>query len=262
MGFPFSLRAGSYLFMFGIMLFFEWLAPYARSRQRKSFRVVFHLGISMVNSGLLYLIMTQPLFAALHFVQIFQMNVTHLLGLGGWGELALTLVAFDFWDYWMHRAFHRVGFMWRFHKAHHSDMEIDVTTAARFHIGELILSGISKCLMILLWGASLWGLVAFDVLLNIASQFHHGNLGIPVGFQDRIEKVIVTPRMHRCHHAIHANCWNTNFSAVLSLWDRLFGSYHWAQSSSELDRVGLLKPSGPETMEIKPFLMTPLRKGE
>jgi sterol desaturase/sphingolipid hydroxylase (fatty acid hydroxylase superfamily) len=75
-----------------------------------------------------------------------------------------------------------------------------------------------------------------------------------------MEKMIVTPRMHRCHHSLHPHCFNTNFSTILSFWDRLFGSYHWARSSHELEKVGLYKISGPETMKIVPFLKTPLLK--
>ena len=254
---PFVLRITIYLSVFGILLFLERFYPYRISDQKKSFRVAFHLGLSLANSIALYFLMTQPLISALSFTQTHQMGLAHLLGLNGWSEIILTVIAFDLWDYWMHRAYHRWGIMWRLHKAHHSDMEIDVTTAARFHIGELILSGVSKGLIILFWGPSLWGLVTFDILLNVAAQFHHSNLGIPFSIQDRIERIFVTPRMHRCHHALHPDCYETNYSAIISFWDRLFRSYHWAREESELTQIGLWKPRGPDTMKLKPFLMTP-----
>jgi sterol desaturase/sphingolipid hydroxylase (fatty acid hydroxylase superfamily) len=254
---PFVARLGAFFSGFGLMLFLERVAPYRLSDQRKSFRVTFHLGISIANSIVLYLIMTQTIFYAVSFAQKYNIGFARLSGLSGWVEIALTVIAFDLWDYWMHRANHRLGFLWRFHRAHHSDMEIDVTTAARFHIGELIFSGISKGLMILFWGPSLGGLVTFDILLNLASQFHHSNLGIPFRIQDGIEKLVVTPRMHHCHHALHPDCYDTNFSTILSFWDRLFGSYHWAREALELAQIGLWKPRGPDTMKLKPFLMTP-----
>jgi sterol desaturase/sphingolipid hydroxylase (fatty acid hydroxylase superfamily) len=245
--------------MFFAMVFFEWLAPFVRSEQKKGFRILFHLGISIANSIVLYLIMTWPILAAIAYAQSHGLGVTHLLGLTGWVEIVVTLFAFDFWDYWMHRANHRVSLFWRFHRAHHSDMEIDVTNAARFHLGELIVSNCSKCLMILVWGPSLAGLVAFDVLLNISSQFHHGNVNLPLWIQDTLEKLIVTPRMHRCHHALHSDCVNTNFATFFSWWDRLFGSYHWARLPSDLRPIGLFKPRGEDTMKLKPFLLTPIR---
>jgi sterol desaturase/sphingolipid hydroxylase (fatty acid hydroxylase superfamily) len=256
--FAFLIRAGAFLGIFFGLLIVERLAPYAPSDQRKSFRVLFHLGISIANSVILYLVMTWPTVIAILYTQRHGVGVARLLGLGGWTEIVATIVLLDIWDYWMHRAFHKVPFMWRFHRAHHGDMELDVTTAARFHIGELILSGCSKCLMILVWGPSLWGLVIFDILLNAASLFHHSNVNIPMALQDKIERLIVTPRMHRCHHALHRDCFNTNFATILSLWDRLFGSYRWSTVKSELELIGLSSPRGDVTMKLKPFLLTPL----
>ena len=144
-------------------------------------------------------------------------------------------------------------FLWRFHRAHHSDMEIDVTTAARFHIGELIFSGISKGLMILFWGPSLWGLVTFDLLLNLASQFHHSNLGIPFRIQDGWKGSSSLRGMHRCHHALHPDCYDTNFSTILSCWDRIFGSYHWARETSELAADRTVETPGTGDHETQTF---------
>jgi sterol desaturase/sphingolipid hydroxylase (fatty acid hydroxylase superfamily) len=257
---PFVARTVAFLSVFGLMLFLEWIVPYCPSDQKKATRVAFHLGISIANSIVLYLIMTQPIFFAVSTAERYDFGLARLLGLNGWIEIILTVIAFDLWDYWMHLANHQLGFLWRFHRAHHSDMEIDVTTAARFHIGELILSGISKGMMILFWGPSLWGLVTFDILLTAASQFHHSNLGIPFQIQDGLEDIIVTPRMHRCHHALHPDCYGNNFSTILSVWDRLFRSYHWAREASEMTQIGLFKPRGPETMELKPFVLTPFSR--
>lgn len=257
MNLPFLFRLLSYFLTFGTMLLLEKAAPYAESGQQKGFRVSFHLGISMANGVLLYLITTWPMFAALSYTQTARSGIRHLMGFDGWNEVIATLVVFDLWEYWMHLANHRIGLLWRFHKAHHSDMEVDVTTASRFHIGELIISGLSKSMMILVWGPSLWGLVIFDILVTAASQFHHSNVNIPFGVQDALEKIVVTPKMHRRHHALCKGCLDTNFSTILSLWDRLFRSYRLADEKLELEKIGLLKPRGQETMQIRAFLMTP-----
>ena len=256
----FILRVGSYFAAFASLLFFERLAPFVASTQRKSSRVIFHLSLGVVNSIVLYAIMAWPIYLTWSFAQSNKLGLSHLLGLTGWVEIALAVIALDFWNYWMHRAYHGIGFLWRFHKAHHSDMELDVTTASRFHIGELIISNCIKCLAILAWGPSFWGLVCFDTFLTVASQFHHSNVGIPLGIQDVIEKIIVSPRMHRCHHALHSNCINTNFASVLSVWDRIGGSYHRTGDVSELGAIGLLKPRGPVTMQLMPLLLTPIER--
>ncbi len=259
MNLPYLLRTTSYLAFFLVMLGFERMAPFAPSEQSKSLRAFFHLGISIGNSLVVYLVLAWPLYAALSYTQKQGLGLAHWLGLSGGWELLATVIFFDCWDYWMHFANHKIGFLWRFHKAHHSDMEIDVTTASRFHCGELLLSGSVKCCMILVWGPSLWGLALFEMLLTGASQFHHSNLNIPLGLQDWLEELVVTPRMHRCHHALHRSCFNTNYSTILSIWDRLARTYHWSRKSEELAPIGLFTLRGPQTMQLKPFLLTPLR---
>lgn len=260
MSLPLVLRTASFFAGFALLLLGERGYPYARGQQPKSRRVLFHLGISIANTLILYLVMTRPILAALSLAGDRQFGLARQLGLVGWVEVVATVVAFDLWDYGMHRANHRLPFLWRFHKAHHSDMEIDVTTSARFHLGELIISNSIKCLAILVWGPSLQGLVTFDVILTACSQFHHGNLALPSWLQDPLERLIVTPRMHRCHHALHEKCVNTNFATILSVWDRLGRSYHLAGEGEEMAEIGLLRPRGPVTMQILPFLLTPVRE--
>lgn len=259
MNLTFVMRFASYLGMFVTMLYFEWRAPCVHSEQKKSFRIAFHLGLSVINSVLLSLTLAGPIYATVLYAQKHKIGLANMFGLSGGVEIVVTVIALDFWDYWMHLVNHKIKFLWRFHKAHHSDMEVDVTTASRFHIGELLITGGIKCLMVVVWGPSLLGLVVFEILLTGFSQFHHSNVAIPLCIQDHIEKLIVTPRMHRCHHALHQNCFNTNFATIFSIWDRFFSSYHWAKDASELQPIGVYSPRGPATMQLKPFIMTPIK---
>ena len=259
---PLFVRTVSYLAVFGVMLFFEWLSPFSRSEQKKSYRVLFHLSISLMNVLILFFILAGPTYSLISFTRGHRWGLAPLLGLRGVAEILATVIVLDLWDYWLHLANHKVSFLWRFHKAHHSDMEIDVTTASRFHIGELLISGAVKCLMIIVWGPSLWGLVVFEVILTAASEFHHSNTNISMRQQDRLETIIVTPRMHRCHHALHRSCFNTNFSTIFSLWDRLFRTYHWANERKELEPVGVFKPRGLVTMKFLPLLLSPIKEIE
>jgi sterol desaturase/sphingolipid hydroxylase (fatty acid hydroxylase superfamily) len=258
---PFLVRSTAYLSLFACMLFFEARHPFAQPVQNKVFRVAFHFGLSILNSLILYFVLFSPLYAAAGLAQLHAFGLVSALGLRGWTEVLATIVAFDGWDYWMHRANHRIGLLWRFHKAHHSDMEIDVTTASRFHIGELLITNSIKGALILLWGPSLLGIAAFETFLTAASQFHHGNLAIPLNSQDELEKVIVTPRMHRCHHVFEGRCQVSNYATIFSVWDRLFGTYHRADKTAELEPIGVSSPRGPETMKLIPLLLTPFQKG-
>lgn len=253
-------RTSVFLAGFAALLLLERIMPYAPPQQKKSFRVLFHLAISIANSVILYFVITRPFLSAVPLAGSGNQGLAGLFGLSGWREVIATVVVLDFWIYWMHRANHLFPFLWRFHKAHHSDMEIDVTTSARFHPGEVIISNGVKCLLILAWGPSLAGLVLFDTLVTLCSQFHHANLHLPRPLLDPLERLFVTPRMHRCHHSLHRNCFNTNFATILSLWDRLGRSYHLAADRREMEQIGLQELRGTQTMQLAPFLLTPLKK--
>jgi sterol desaturase/sphingolipid hydroxylase (fatty acid hydroxylase superfamily) len=258
---PFLVRSAAYLSLFACMLSFEARHPYAPPMQNKTFRVVFHFGLAALNSLILYIVLFSPLYAAARFTQLHAFGLVSAFGLRGWKEVLATVVVFDCGDYWMHRANHRIGLLWRFHKAHHSDMEIDVSTASRFHIGELLITNSIKGALILLWGPSLPGIAVFETFLTAASQFHHSNLDIPFNSQDVLEKVFVTPRMHRCHHVFEGRCQVSNYATIFSAWDRLFGTYHRADTTAELEPIGVTSPRGPETMRFIPLLLTPFQKG-
>ena len=134
---PFLCEDGKLFCCLGSHAFFRMARPFReKSEQKKSHRVFFHLGLSLMNSVILYLTLAGPTYAAVLYTQQHQWGLAHLLGLSGGVEILASAIALDLWDYWMHLANHKIGFLWRFHKAHHSDMEVDVTTASRFHIGE------------------------------------------------------------------------------------------------------------------------------
>jgi sterol desaturase/sphingolipid hydroxylase (fatty acid hydroxylase superfamily) len=151
-------------------------------------------------------------------------GVARWLGLVGWTEILLSVVVLDCFDYVWHRANHRVRFLWRFHKAHHADTAMDVTTALRFHPGELLISALVKAGWIALWGPTVVAWFLFEALVSLCAQFHHSNIDLP----DRVERwlawIIVTPRFHATHHLVDQRFGNRNFSAILSVWDWLFGS--------------------------------------
>jgi len=152
-------------------------------------------------------------------------GLSRMLGIVGWPEILLSLVVLDFFDYVWHRANHRVRFLWRFHKAHHADTGMDVSTALRFHPGELLLSALVKAAWIAVWGPLVVAWFLFEALVSLCAQFHHSNIDFPDGMERWLSLVIVTPRFHAAHHAVDRHYGDANFSTIFSCWDRLFGSY-------------------------------------
>jgi sterol desaturase/sphingolipid hydroxylase (fatty acid hydroxylase superfamily) len=176
-------------------------------------------------------------------------GLSRWLGLVGWPEIIISVVVLDFFDYVWHRANHRVRFLWRFHKAHHADVEMDVTTALRFHPGELLLSACVKALWILIWGPTVVAWFLFEALVSLCAQFHHSNIDFPDRVERRLSLILVTPRYHAAHHAVDPRYGNANFSTIFSVWDRLCRSYaHPADGGATTngeDAIGL-----PENREL------------
>ncbi len=158
-------------------------------------------------------------------------------------EIVLSLIVLDALDYFWHRANHRIPFLWRFHKAHHADVEMDVTTALRFHPGELFLSAFAKASWILIWGPTAIAWFVFEGLISFCAQFHHSNIDFPDVVERWLSKIIVTPRFHTSHHLVDRQYGDANFSTIFSFWDPLFKSYNQgplgSQSQLAVDAIGL-----------------------
>ena len=117
------------------------------------------------------------------------------------------------------------GFLWRFHKAHHADTHVDVSTALRFHPGELLISSLVKASWIVIWGPTVIAWFVFEALVSLSAQFHHSNFDFPDKVEKILSPIIVTPRYHASHHAVDRNFGDANFSTIFSIWDRMFFSY-------------------------------------
>jgi sterol desaturase/sphingolipid hydroxylase (fatty acid hydroxylase superfamily) len=141
-----------------------------------------------------------------------------------WPGLALDLLILDCWIYWWHRLNHAAPVLWRFHQVHHLDEFLDASSALRFHFGEVLLSSLVRAGVIYLAGMPLASVVVFETLVALATMFHHSNLKLPAGLERALSWIIVTPSIHWVHHhALRADT-DSNYSALLSVWDRLFAS--------------------------------------
>lgn len=140
-------------------------------------------------------------------------------------EIIVGVVLLDFAIYLQHVASHNIPILWRLHKVHHVDRDIDVTTGIRFHPLEAILSMIYKCLIIFLLGPITLSVIVFEIILNASAMFNHANLRLPKKLDYVLRALIVTPDSHRVHHSVHVNETNSNYGFFLSIWDRLGKTY-------------------------------------
>lgn len=219
------IRISAFVGVFGLMALWEAVAPRRAPRTAKGLRWANNLGVVVLNSLLLRIIfpITATGFALL--VAQHQWGLLNRLALPDFVRLLLGAVALDLVIYFQHLLFHAVPALWRLHRMHHADLDFDVTTGARFHPLEIVLSMLIKFSAITLLGPSALAVLVFEILLNATSMFNHANVRLPLRVDAVLRWIIVTPDMHRVHHSINPDETNRNFGFNLSLWDRLLGTY-------------------------------------
>jgi sterol desaturase/sphingolipid hydroxylase (fatty acid hydroxylase superfamily) len=203
----------------------EIILPRRRLTASKLRRWASNLGIVFLNS--LFVRLLLPATAAGFAVVAAQRGwgVFNVLDAPAWVGIIASVVFLDFAIYLQHVMFHAVPALWRLHRMHHADLDFDVTTGARFHPIEILLSMLIKFAVIAVIGAPAAAVIIFEVLLNATAMFNHGNFRLPAGLDRVLRLFVVTPDMHRVHHSIEDHETNSNFGFNLPLWDRLFGTY-------------------------------------
>jgi sterol desaturase/sphingolipid hydroxylase (fatty acid hydroxylase superfamily) len=141
-----------------------------------------------------------------------------------WAWLPLDILLLEFWIYWWHRANHEWPFLWRFHEVHHRDRHLDATTALRFHFGEVALAAGARALVIMAFAIPLTSVVLFEILVLVATVFHHANWRIPPALEHALAQVIITPSRHWVHHHRVRADTDSTYGTVFSFWDRWFGT--------------------------------------
>lgn len=172
-----------------------------------------------------------------------------------WAGLALDLLLLDLWTYLWHRANHEWPILWRFHSVHHRDGFLDTTSAVRFHPGEVAFSALARAPLIVGADISVQAVLAFDTLVLLGALFHHSNIRLPTRIERALRLVLVTPSHHWVHHhAVHADT-DSNYGALLTLWDRLFGSWSPTARTPEM-QIGV---EGEHDAPLTALALAPFR---
>ena len=153
--------------------------------------------------------------------QQWHFGLNYLYGLPPWIEAVIAFILLDYSNYIWHILLHKLPFLWRFHLVHHTDLDLDITTAFRFHFGEMIGSVFFRGAAVLLTGAPMTLVLIYEIFFEAANQFQHSNTRLPFRFEKFLNKLIVTPRMHGIHHSMIKSETDSNFSIIFSFWDRI-----------------------------------------
>lgn len=207
------------------MAILEMRLPRRCLTQSKPVRWLNNLGIVVLNSVLVRLIFPAAAVGMAAFAENAGWGLFNYLAWPPVLEIILAVVILDGAIYLQHLMFHAVPAFWRLHRMHHTDMDFDVTTGARFHPIEIIMSMVIKFAVIAALGAPAVAVIVFEILLNGMAMFNHANVRLPAKLDALLRYVIVTPDMHRVHHSVIDYEANTNYGFNLSIWDRLLGTY-------------------------------------
>ena len=220
-----GIRLGFFFGVLIIMALWEIFAPRRALTVSKALRWANNLGLVFFNSFLLRLIFPA---AAVGLAALAEQNVWGLFN--NWQvpfliAVVVSVIAMDFFIYLQHVMVHAVPMFWRLHRVHHADLDFDVTTGARFHPIEILLSMLIKFAVILVLGPPVIAVIIFEVTLNATAMFNHSNVRLPLILDRYLRWFVVTPDMHRVHHSIEDDEANSNYGFNLPWWDRLFGTY-------------------------------------
>ena len=178
-----------------------------------------------------------------------------------WIEVLSALLVLDLAIYLQHRVFHYVPVLWRLHRMHHADLDVDVTTGARFHPIEILLSLGIKFLVVVALGAPAVAVLIFEIGLNATSMFNHSNVRMPAMVDRVLRCLVVTPDMHRVHHSIIRRETDSNFGFNFPWWDRLFGTYRPEPEAGHHGMtLGIDKFRDPKELRLDRMLVQPFRK--
>lgn len=242
---------------FFLLLFLQSILPKRRLSLTDRSRVIHNLLLFVVNTAIMRLAIPLSLISVAVWSAQNGFGLFNLINLPDIVVLLVCVIALDFAVYWQHVATHHFPILWRLHKVHHADHEMDVTTAVRFHPIELLLSLVYKSIFVALLGAPVTAVIVFELLLFIGPAFNHSNLSLSASLDKMLRWVIATPDVHRAHHSIIIAEQNTNYGFFLIWWDKLFSTYTESPTAGHLDMpIGL---SDEKIVRVDQMLSAPFR---
>ena len=255
-----AIRLGFFLGVLFLVGFGEALFPRRARQFPRWVRWPSNFGIVALNTVVLRLIFPAAAIGMAFYAEEHGWGLFNALEVPVALAVIASVLALDLIIYLQHVMVHAVPVLWRLHRMHHADLDFDVTTGARFHPIEILLSMVIKLASVAVLGAPAVAVVIFEVLLNVTAMFNHGNLRLPLGLDRVLRLFVVTPDMHRVHHSIVPNETNSNFGFNLPWWDRLFGTYRaQPEAGHEAMTIGLAQFREPAEQRLDKMLAQPFR---
>lgn len=255
-----AIRLGAFISIFAAMALWEILAPRRPQAVGRLRRWPGNLGIVALNTLLVRLIFPTAAVGMALLAETHDWGLFHALKAPAWLAITVSVIFLDLAIYLQHVLLHAVPALWRLHRMHHADLEFDVTTGARFHPIEILLSMVIKLGIVAALGAPAVAVLIFEVLLNATSMFNHGNVRLSERLDGVLRKIVVTPDMHRVHHSVVPRETNSNFGFNVPWWDRLFGTYRAQPAAGHHEMtIGISQFREPRELRLDRMLLQPFR---
>ncbi len=246
--------------LFILLLVLQYKRPLRRWVQKLRRRYLTNFGVAVPTFAVLRFILIPAEVAVAFWASQHEFGLLNLFSLSPWLQGVLAFLLLDYLLYVWHWLNHKIPFLWRFHNVHHIDMDLGVTTAFRFHFGEMLLSAFFRVAGVLLIGAGPVAVLVYEVAFEASVAFHHSNWRLPIRLERVLSWFIVTPRMHGIHHSVVQREANSNYSNFLTIWDRF---HRTIRLNIHQDEVTVGVPAYQEEGDdhtVKGLLTLPFRK--
>jgi sterol desaturase/sphingolipid hydroxylase (fatty acid hydroxylase superfamily) len=242
------------------MAVWEVFAPRRKQTIARSWRWPNNIGVVFVDTIFVRVAFPMSALALALVAERRGLGLFNIIRLPSGLTVFFSIIILDLAIYFQHVLFHAVPVLWRLHRMHHADLEIDVTTGLRFHPVEIALSMMIK-FAVIAFGTPAAAVLIFEVLLNATSMFNHSNIRVPARTERVLRWIFITPDMHRVHHSIVRRETNSNFGFNLPWWDRLFGTYRAQPAAGhEAMTIGIEQFRDPRELRLDRMLLQPLRQ--
>ena len=243
---------------FFVLLVLEHRRPLRRWVQGIGKRLWPNFGVGFGAMLALRLVLVPAVVAAAHVASREGIGLLHLVELPAWLHGVLAFLMLDYVLYAWHVLTHRVPWLWRFHVVHHNDLDLGLTTALRFHAGEMLASAVFRAAGVLAIGATPVAVLVYEAVFQASVAFHHSNLRVPKRVDDVLSRFVVTPRMHGIHHSDVQDETDSNFSNFLTIWDRLHRTFRLDVPQHAIT-IGVPGYRAPSDLTLRGLLTLPFR---
>ncbi len=245
--------------LFVILFFIESRSPLRKRMQGRWKRIFINSMLSIPAFALLRLLFIPAVVWLAVQNQQWRFGVNYLWEGSLWTHVVTSFLLLDYSNYLWHILLHKLPVLWRFHLVHHSDLDLDISTAFRFHFGEMIGSVIFRGAAILLIGVSPVWVIVYEIAFEAATQFHHSNTKLAFRLEKILNYILVTPRMHGIHHSMVRKETDSNYSVIFSFWDRLHNTVRLNVHQHEVV-IGIPHYADEKELSIGQLLKLPFTK--